>query len=128
MKPLGKSLGLKRSLALGISALFVLVLITSQPHRVHHVFEQIDHARHDPETPSKHHNDSKGPDKAPQTECVVRAVAQDCSALPVTLATIPIIPIAGQTNHPVLRRWIYRFVSSPFLQRAPPDTGTSFSI
>src|SRR5712692_11325 len=127
MNPLSSSRWLMRRYALGFSALFVLVLATSQPHRVHHFFEDIDHARHYSEADSKNDDHSKAPDQAPQTECVVQAVSQHCSAIPVAIAKIPIIAIAGRAHYLVLYRWIYHFSLSPFLQRAPP-TLSSFSI
>jgi hypothetical protein len=128
MNPLTKVLELKRCFALAISALFVLLLVASQPHRVHHFFEDIDRAHSHEEADSNHDEHSKAPAKAPQTECVVQAVSQHCSAIPVAVAQIPIIASAVNAQLPVLRRWVYHFSSSPFLQRAPPPVSSSFSI
>jgi hypothetical protein len=128
MNPLTKVLELKRRFALVISALFLLALAAAQPHRVHHFFEDIDRAHHHDEADSNHDEHSKGPAKAPQTECVVQAVSQHCSAIPVAVAQIPIIASAVNAQLPVLRRWVYHFSASPFLQRAPPAISSSFSI
>ena len=128
MNPLSRSRWLARRFTLAFSALFVLVLATSQPHRVHHFFEDIDRAHHHDESDSNHDEHSKGPAKAPQTECVVQAVSQHCSAIPVAVAQIPIIATADKAYRPVLRRWVYHFSAFPFLQRAPPAISSSFSI
>jgi hypothetical protein len=125
---LSKSLELKRRFALGISALFVLALTIAQPHRVHHFFEDIDRAHHHGEADSNHDNHSKAPVKAPQTECVVQAVSQHCSAVPVVITKIQIIATAARVYRPVSSNWIYYFSAFPFLQRAPPPVSSSFSI
>ena len=128
MNPLSRSRWLARRFTLAFSALFVLALAITQPHRVHHFFEDIDRAHHHGKADSSHDDNSKAPAKAPQTECIVQAVSQHCSAIPVAVAKIPIIATTGEAYRPVLRRWVYRFSSSPFLQRAPPAISSSFSI
>jgi len=117
-----------RSIALAVSALFVLALVSAQPHRVHHFFQEIEHAHGQGEADSNHAGHSQAPAKTPQTECVIQTVSQHCSAIPVAIAKIILIVTASEAYHPMLRRWIYHFVSSPFLQRAPPATGSSFNI
>jgi hypothetical protein len=128
MNPLSRSRRLARRSTLAFSVLFVLALATAQPHRVHHFFEDIDHEHHHGNAESSHDDHSKAPAKTPQTECVVQAVSQHCSAIPVAIEKIILIATAGEAYRPILRRWIYHFVSSPFLQRAPPPTGSSFNI
>jgi hypothetical protein len=128
MNPLSRSRWLGRHFTLAFSALFVLALAIAQPHRVHHFFEDIGHGHDHGETDSNHDDHSKAPAKAPQTECVVQAVSQHCSAIPVQLVTLPIIASGVTIFRPVLRRWIYHFPSSPSLQRAPPVISSSFSI
>jgi hypothetical protein len=113
---------------LAFSALFVLALAVAQPHRVHHFFEDIEHPHDHGNADSSHDDHSKAPAKAPQTECVVQAVSQHCSAIPAAIAKIPIIATAGEVYRPILRRWIYHFSLSPFLQRAPPAPSSSFNI
>src|SRR5437762_564688 len=93
-------LKLKRGLALGISALFVLAFTASQPHRVHHFFEDTEHAHHHSEADSNHKHDSKAPAKTDHTECVVQTVSQHCSAITVELATLPIIAAGIKIFHP----------------------------
>src|SRR5215470_20394789 len=95
------SLSLKRRFTLVFSALFALALAIVQPHRVHHFFDDIEHAHDHRETNSKHDDHSKAPPRAPQTECVVQAVSQHCSAIPVAIAKIPIIATAAQVYRPV---------------------------
>jgi hypothetical protein len=121
-----KVLDLKRRFALGVSALFILALTASQPHRVHHFFDSSEWQHHGEGDSSRHH--SKPPAKTNQSECVVQAVSQHCSAIPVELATLPILGTNVEISHPVLSRWVHRFVSSPFSQRAPPEISSSFSI
>jgi hypothetical protein len=127
MNPLSRSRRLRR-FTVAFSALFVLALATAQPHRVHHFFEDIEHAHHQGGANSNHDDHSNAPGKSPQTECVVQAVSQHCAAIPVAVAKIAIVATTGEAYRPVLRRWVYRFSSSPFLQRAPPAVSSSFSI
>jgi hypothetical protein len=119
---------LVRRFTLAFSAVFVLALATAQPHRVHHFFDEIAHERHHGDTESSQDDHPKAPNRAPQTECVVQAVSQHCSALPVAAAKIPIVSVADRAYYPVVSRWIYHFSFSPFLQRAPPTSYSSFSI
>ena len=128
MNPLSRSRWLARRFTLAFSALFVLALAIAQPHRVHHFFEDIEHPHDHGNADSSHDDHSKAPAKASQTECVVQAVSQHCSAIPVAVAQIPIIASAVNAQLPVLRRWVYHFSLSPFLQRAPPAISSSFSI
>jgi hypothetical protein len=128
MKPFRKGLELKRRFALVISALFLVFLAASQPHRVHHLFEGFGHAHDQGEVDSKHNDHSKRPEKSAQPDCVAQAVSQHCSAIPVAIVKIPIIATTGKVHHPVLSRWIYHFISSPFSQRAPPAISSSFGI
>ena len=116
----------KRRLALAVSALFILALTASQPHRVHHVFESSEWQQH-AEPDSSHHH-SKTPVKTDQSECVLQAVSQHCSAISVELAPLPIGGSAVRISDPVLNLWVYRLLSSPFSQRAPPGISSSFSI
>jgi len=127
MNPLRSSLRLKR-FALAFSVLFALALAIAQPHRVHHFFQDVEHQHDHGETDSNHDDHSKAPAKAPQTECVVQAVSQHCSAIPVAVAQIPIIAATDKSPQPVLSRRIYHISASPFLQRAPPALSSSFSI
>src|SRR5262249_11658191 len=124
MNPFSRSRRLARCSTLAFSVLFVLALAAAQPHRVHHFLEDIDHEHHHGNTESSHDDHSK----PPRTECVVQAVSQHCSAIPVAIEKIILIATAGEAYRPVLRRWIYHFFSSPFLQRAPPPSGSSFNI
>src|SRR5215831_13004733 len=128
MEPLNRSRRLVRRFTLPFSALFVLALATAQPHRVHHFFEAFDHQHRHVDTDSNHDDHSKVPTKAPQTECVVQAVSQHCSAIPVAIAKVPIVATAGEVCRPALSRWIYHFSLSPFLQRAPPASSPFYRI
>jgi len=125
---LPKSRELNRSIPLALSALFVVALASAQPHRVHHFFQQSEQADHHGKPDSGNNHSSKAPAKTDQTECVIQTVSQHCAAIPAAIAKIMPIVAASEAYHPVLRRWIYHFVSSPFLQRAPPATGSSFNI
>jgi hypothetical protein len=126
MIPLRNSQELKR-LTLVFSALFALALAIVQPHRVHHLFEEIEPAHDHGGADSGHSDHSKTPANAPRTECVIQAVGQHCSAIPVELATLPFITAGVAIFHPVSSRWVYHFTSSPFSQRAPPANSSSFS-
>src|SRR5215470_3342795 len=126
MNPLNRGCRLKRHFALAFLTLFSLALAIAQPHRVHHFFEDIDHEHnHDATEESKDHHSA--PAKGPQTECVVQAVIQHCSATSVFVAKIPLIAIATDVYPLVLTRWVYHFSLSPFLQRAPPTQSFFFS-
>ena len=126
MTSLRNSQQLKR-FTLVFSALFALALAIAQPHRVHHLFEEIEPA-HDHGGADSGHSDSKAPANTPRTECVIQAVSQHCSAIPVELATLPVITAGIAIFHPVLGRSVYHFTSSPFSQRAPPTRSSSLSI
>src|SRR5262249_55072833 len=53
------------SIALAVSALFVLALVSAQPHRVHHFFQEIEHAHGQGEADSNHAGHSQAPAKTP---------------------------------------------------------------
>ncbi len=118
---------LKRSFALIFSALFALALAIAQPHRVHHFFEETQHDHHHGTTDSQDGH-SNTPGKTSQTECVVQALSQHCTALPVSMAAIPTVTAATEAYFHVLRSCVYHISSCPFLQRAPPAVSLSFNI
>src|SRR5215469_9182766 len=117
---LRNSLPLKHHFTLVFAALFAFALALAQPHRVHHFFEQTKQRQSRGEAGSHHHDHSKTPIKSPQTECLVQALSQHCSAIPATADKLPIIATAAQLYRFALSSWVYSTSSTSFLQRAPP--------
>lgn len=99
-----------------ISSLFLILLISSQPHRVHHLFEGSTHSHQDPA--GRHdHSDNQEPDQPP---CIAETVAKYCH---LSLAS----PVAFSSSQhaegaPIFSSEFYISSHSlfPFSQRAPP--------
>lgn len=137
MKPI--ILTLRSICALGTVSLFALFLAASQPHRVHHLLENLSPAAgreagakdsqhshaHDHEensAPLHAHNDPTDAhhDGQPQTDCAIQYTAGNLQLSPnppfelsyqeITFTRLAHIPALGYT----------KFDSSPCSQRAPP--------
>jgi hypothetical protein len=109
----------RRSLYLGISALFLFFLIYSTPHQVHHVFDQVRQSDHHSED---HHSntDRRVPAKQNPT-CVFQSVASRCHAKATAVVQFSAVSVLVQNlagfsetaGHP-------RFIPGTFHIRAPP--------
>jgi hypothetical protein len=128
MKALKIGLRLKRSAALGFASLFALFLVSAQPHRVHHFFEQLGPAHDHGATDSKRGGHSNRPDKTAPTQCFLQAASQHCAGVLVEFGNISTLASSGKPTYSTLSRWVYHFISSPFFQRAPPTNVSLVSI
>jgi hypothetical protein len=134
--------------SLGVISCFVLFLITSAPHRVHHLFENVTkthgHDRHahpsiqsgttsavdrdtndddhsaSPARAGTTHND-KNHDGTPQTVCLLQSAAQHSHFSASPLLEIAFLNVEfGEQSTPVSLP-LSPFNLSPFSQRAPPQ-------
>jgi hypothetical protein len=126
------------ALALSTVWFFVLLLASSAPHRVHHLFENLPSSQqngHHAETRSAaavdghehghdhhggHDNSKDSSDRSPKTDCVAQTVAQNSLFAQSETIEITYLEAASETQPPVILAWHYHFSSSPFSQRAPP--------
>lgn len=126
-------------IALGIVSLFVSFLAASAPHRVHHLFEDLQEASidgtpiHGSTAPVRHHihahpgplhagstHDDHNHDGTTQTVCLLQSAAQHCHVSIVSLFEIASLTIGvqNQSDPPFLT--FSHFDPAPFSQRAPP--------
>lgn len=83
--------------ALIAAGLFVFLLVSSVPHRVHHAFEE-----HQPE------------------QCVVFSTAKSCHLNTTPTINLPAVESPIEQIALSVAFWVPHFTSSPFSQRAPP--------
>ena len=137
--------------AWGTISFFVLFLVTSVPHRVHHLLENLpfpadlsefqknadeitpisaihrhshpgDHSEHDPLP--LHANAPKRDtqhDKSTQTECLIQTVAQNSHLTRVPIVTVTFLGIECAANHQQAFEPSFYFNAAPLSQRAPPQ-------
>jgi hypothetical protein len=110
----------RRCIALTLSSLFLLFLIVSQPHRVHHLFEAHGHSHDKTQVDSENHDHGQDQTKPAQADCVVQSVAQNCHLGQVELVKLSFIESHVESFIPQTSQWVDSFVSFPFLPRAPP--------
>ena len=99
---------------------FLFFLLYSAPHRVHHVFEQIEAANH--RAAHGHHDESKPRNNsANESDCVFQAAANRCAIGPMAqiqpLTVIQFVQhlfVSKETPH------LRQFLSAAFPIRAPP--------
>jgi hypothetical protein len=109
-----------RCVSIALSFLFPIFLVATQPHRVHHFFETLNHAHADTiiaEEDCEHHHDQTVP---AQTRCVIQSAAQNSHLGQVQLTQIPLLESTGTAGNADLTQWIQNFSFSAFLRRAPP--------
>jgi hypothetical protein len=102
------------------AAAFLFFLLSSTPHRVHHVFQQIEAANH--RGAHDHHGDSKRQNSSSnETDCVFQVSANRCA-----IGLAPLIQPLALTRF-VQRLFISQdktnprqFLSAAFQIRAPP--------
>src|SRR5574337_65862 len=97
MKAVNRNLGANRLLYLTASALFLLFLVASTPHRVHHLFD---------------------PD--PENTCVTFTLSKGCHLKPAAALNLPNTQIIIEGRALSFEVWIPYFTPSPFSKRAPP--------
>lgn len=126
----------KPGLALITGWFFVLLLVSSAPHRVHHAFEDLrfsqksnadaatsseghthahDNSEHDNHG---HEHNSGGSTKA---DCVTQAVAQNFHFASAQATEVSYLELESETRPAVTLAPRYNFSLSPFSQRAPPQ-------
>ena len=127
----------KPGLALVTIGFFVLLLVSSAPHRVHHLFEELGvspKSSDDAATPTPPHSqaeqDSEHDDAghehdhnsggSAKADCVAQAVAQNSHVAPAQAIEADYLELASKTQPAVTLSWHYHFSPSPFSQRAPP--------
>jgi len=109
-----------RCLSLAISFLFLTFLAGTQPHRVHHFFEPLNHASSNTIVATddcEHHPNQTVP---VQTGCVIQSTAQNSHLGQVQLVQISFVESAFKAKHADLNQRIQYFFFSAFLRRAPP--------
>jgi hypothetical protein len=84
-------------LYLTAGALFLLFLVASTPHRVHHFF-----------------------DPNPETSCATFTLSKGCHLKPTPAVNLPITKTATEGIILSLEVWIPYLTYSPFSKRAPP--------
>jgi hypothetical protein len=116
---------------------FVLLLVSSAPHRVHHVFEDLhfppkssadaatrseahahldENSEHD-NASHEHDHSSGGSAKA---DCIAQALAQNSHLAPAQAIEVSYLKHESETQPAVTLAPHYHFRPSPFSQRAPP--------
>ena len=109
-----------RCTAIAISFLFLIFLVGTQPHRVHHFFDSLNHTHsHTIVAADDCEHDHKQNIPA-QTGCVIQSTAQNSHLGQVQLVQIPFVESASETKNAELTQRIQYFSFSPFLRRAPP--------
>ena len=119
---------LRRHFHVGAALSFLLFLIASAPHRVHHFFEQFPAPaesaatrthKHADGTHHSHENKGNRPESQ-QADCVLLSVAQHAHASLVQVFSFTVTErvIAREREPSVLA--VAAFNSAPFSQRAPP--------
>src|SRR5262245_35198869 len=111
---------LRRCTALALGSLFVLFLSFSQPHRVHHFFESLDHTHAATQFDSENNNHDQDQTKPAQTDCVLQSVAQNCQLGQIELVELRFVESLFDALQPRATTWVDLFTSFPFFQRAPP--------
>lgn len=91
------SSNLNRNIALLIGALFVFLLVSSAPHRVHHLFD----------------SDS-------QNGCVVFTLSKGCHLNPTLALNLFVIQTFIEEVFSSAEIWIPYLSTSPYFGRAPP--------
>jgi hypothetical protein len=120
MTSLGQIFTAKRCFSLVLSSLLLVFLISSQPHRVHHLFESHGDS-HDPiQVDSDKHDQHQDQSKPAQTDCVLKSIAQNCHLGQVDLVTLSLSQTNRQLFHPRVDPQVDSFAAFQFLQRAPP--------
>jgi hypothetical protein len=126
-----------RGLALVTVWFFLLLLVSSAPHRVHHFFEDLrisskfsddaatpfearahvyGNSEHD-NTSHEHDHSSGGSAKA---DCIAQAVAQNFHLAPAQAIEVSSLKRESKTQPAETLAPHYHFCPSPFCQRAPP--------
>jgi hypothetical protein len=109
-----------RCTAAALCVLFVVFLTATQPHRVHHFFDALNHGQVKPivaEEDCEHHHNQTVPG---QTRCVIQSTAQNSHLGQAELLEISFIESNFATRNVELTRRIQSFFFSHFLRRAPP--------
>src|SRR5262245_30681600 len=121
----GRVSPITRSAAISFAALFLLFLSVSQPHRVHHFFEDYAHSHSKPEVDSENHDHSDDQTRPAQPDCAVQSLAQNCHLGQAELVVLPVIESHSESFEPQTNQWVDLFTSFSFFQRAPPKNTLS---
>jgi hypothetical protein len=110
----------------GTAILFVIFLVASAPHRVHHLFEEAsassEHGHSHHAAPSSDSGHEPHPQsRSQQADCALQSLAQNAHLFGVQLLAISFteFTIEPQLAGPAAR--LSSFNPAPFSQRAPPD-------
>jgi hypothetical protein len=110
----------RRYTAIASCLLFLLFLSLSQPHRVHHFFENIGHRHHAGDVDADGHDHGPNRTKPAHSDCAVQSATQNCHLGQAALAQLPSVESQVELFHPQTGQWVDFFTAFPFLQRAPP--------
>jgi hypothetical protein len=113
---------LKRLAYLAISVLFLLFLIYSTPHQVHHFFDQHKALHHDSMVDPDRSGDHHKPDSQ-DTTCVFQTVAKSCHAnLTAAIHTFSVPLFTEKFFFSSKARKSSSFLPDAFQIRAPPKS------
>jgi hypothetical protein len=123
----------KPAIALITGCFFVLLLASSAPHRVHHVFDDLclsekntadagSKGQTHPDGHSDHDHDchNHGSGGSAKADCVTQAVAQNVHLASAEATEVGYLEVESENRPPVTLTQHFRFSLSPFSQRAPP--------
>ncbi len=127
----------KPNLALVTIGFFVLLLVSSAPHRVHHIFEELgvspknsddaasptpphSQAEQDSEHDDAGHEHDHNSGGSAKADCVAQAIAQNSHVAPAQATEVDYLELASKTQPAVTLSRHCHFSPSPFSQRAPP--------
>lgn len=128
----------KPGLALITGWFFVLLLVSSAPHRVHHAFEDLrfsqksnadaatsseghTHAHDNSEHDNHGHEHDRSSGGSAKADCVNQAVAQNFHFASAQATEVSYLELESETRPAVTLAPRYHFSLSPFSQRAPPQ-------
>jgi hypothetical protein len=129
----------KPGLALITGWFFVLLLVSSAPHRVHHAFEDLrfsqksnadaatgseghTHAHDNSEHDNHGHEHDRSSGGSAKADCIAQAVAQNFHLASAQGTEVSYLELGSETRPAVTLAPRYHFSLSPFSQRAPPPS------
>jgi hypothetical protein len=124
--PAGRACTIGRASSLLFSFLFLLFLGLSQPHRVHHSFEQQPPAHAEDHEDGNSHDDGRS--QPLKTDCIVFSFAKNCHFGSVQSGEILFVLLTRKAPEWRARAWNHAIDFTSFLPRAPPTTALPLLI
>jgi hypothetical protein len=110
----------RRCTSIALFFLFLIFLVGTQPHRVHHFFEPLNHTHSTTIVAADDCEHEHNQSIPAQTRCVIQSTAQHAHLGQVQLVQIPFVELAFGTRNVALTQRIQAYSFSAFLRRAPP--------